>query len=290
MEVVDATRMEWQSVVHSRQGVPERKIVQQGEVLAGVGFEAALVRFKEGDDALVAPRHRHDFEQIRMSFGGHQDYGQGQILHDGWVGYFPAGAPYGPERLEGGSILLIQWSPTWVHRDVHDAAVIELQQHGEFHDGIYTYFDENGKKHNKDGMIAVWEHVYQRRSEIPKPRYPDPIFMNPEAFDWVAASGALSVKVLGRFTERDVVIAKVRWDEHGFCPLSGDRTQCVFVLSGSVLVDGQSYGRDTTIWSYFNDSERVEATEGTEVMCFAFPPTVLSTDLFESFDFESIGV
>jgi hypothetical protein len=289
MKVVDTTAMEWLPVAHSRQGAPERKVIWEGEVLPGVGIEAALVRFPEGDGALVAPRHRHDFEQIRMSFGGRQDFGQKQVLREGWVSYFPAGAPYGPERLEGGSILLIQWSNAFMTRAAHDAAIPELKKLGEFKDGIYTYIDQDGKRHNKDGMTAIWEHVFQRESKIPKPRYPQPILMNPDAFEWIKASDVYSVKLLGRFTERDVVIAKLRWDKDGPIEVPADRTYYIYVLGGELRTDAGTYGAHTTVQSGFDEADSVYAAAGTEAMCFAFPPTVLESDVFTARSMASAG-
>ena len=289
MKIVDTNLMDWLPVAHSREGAPERKIIWEGEVLPGAGIEAALVRFPEGDGALVAPRHRHDFEQIRMSFGGRQDFGRKQILREGWVSYFPAGAPYGPERLEGGSILLIQWSDSFMTRTQHDAAIAEMKKYGEFNNGIFSYVDADGKRHNKDGMTAIWEHVFQRESKIPTPRYPEPILMDPDAFEWIKGDETHSIKVLGRFTERDVVIAKLRWDVDGAIELPVDRTYYLYVLAGEVRTNDASYGAHTTVLSAFDEADAVHAAKGTEVMCFAFPPAVQNSDVFGSRLLTSIG-
>jgi hypothetical protein len=37
----------------------------------------------------TAPRHHHDFEQLRISMTGVQDFGQGQVAEEGWIGFPP---------------------------------------------------------------------------------------------------------------------------------------------------------------------------------------------------------
>jgi hypothetical protein len=174
--------------------------------------------------------------------------------------------------MESGHLLQVQWSDFWVTREQNDRAVEELRALGEFKNGIYTYVDEAGKRHNKDGLNAVWEHVYKRPSEFPIPRYPSPILMNPEGFAWLKQSKVISAKVLGRFTERDLILSKVRWDSDGVYEMSDDRTYCVFVIQGLVDVDSQSYGPETAVWSDYGEHGKLDGSAGTEAFVFAFPP------------------
>src|ERR1700739_406924 len=43
------------------------------------------------------PRHRHSFEQIRLSLAGSMNLGEQGFLHEGEIGYFPEGLHYGPQ-------------------------------------------------------------------------------------------------------------------------------------------------------------------------------------------------
>jgi hypothetical protein len=272
MEVYDTEKMSWARVVaNARVGEVRRKAIREGEVLPGVGYASDCYHYVGGDTVFTAPRHRHDFEQIRISMRGEQDFGLGQITEEGWIAYFPAGAYYGPERIDGASIFQVQWSDYWVSRADHDRAFTELQRTGEFRDGKYHWVDQAGKAQTQDALNAIWEYVFDRKSEIPEPRYPQPILMNPDAFGWVKGPGAVSEAVLGRFTERDLTIRKIRWDTAGGYELPADRTYCLFTVRGNIDVDGVTCGQHTVLWSDLGEASTVEGHGGSEALCIAFP-------------------
>jgi hypothetical protein len=272
MEVIPTEELEWKTVVaNARVGEVENKYIREGEILPGVGYAADCYHYVGGEHVFTAPRHHHDFEQIRISMTGVQDFGQGQVTEEGWIAYFPAGAYYGPERIDGASIFQIQWSDFWVSRAAHSLAFAELSQQGEFSDGKYYWTDENGVARTKDGLNAIWEHVFQRESSFPVPRYPQPVLMNPDAFHYIRGEGGISTKVLGRFTERDIVITKLRWDELAPYSMPAGRTYCMFTTSGRVDVGGQEYGRHTVVFSDYDDTIEVVGKPGTEALCIGFP-------------------
>jgi hypothetical protein len=273
MQVMSTSTVDWLPVEHNvRGGRVDFKLVREAELLPGVNSSTMLIKYHEAEDVFTAPRHHHDFEQIRVALSGRQDYGSGDIAEAGWVAYFPAGAFYGPEVIRGASILLVQWSDFWVTREQNNRAIEELRKLGEFKGGVYTYVDSDGKPKKKDGLNAVWEHVYKRPSSFPTPKYPSPILMNPDAFEWVKRDDVLSEKMLGRFTERDLILSKIRWDVDGRYELPADRTYCVFTLSGSVRVNGVNYGPETAVWSDFGEKGSLEGEAGTEAFSLAFPP------------------
>ncbi|MER5628011.1 hypothetical protein ABT061_44035 [Streptosporangium sp. NPDC002544] len=274
MEIIPTDEMDWKTVVaNARVGDVQNKYVREGEVLPGVGYAADCYNYVGGENVFTAPRHRHDFEQIRISMTGVQDFGRGQVTEEGWIAYFPAGAYYGPERIDGASIFQIQWSDAWVSRAAHDKAYAELKEKGVFSDGKYVYTDENGESQTKDALNAIWEHVYRRpaASAIPAPRYPDPILMNPDAFEYVSDGDGLSTKALGRFTERDLTITKIRWDAAVDFEMPADRTYCLFTNDGEIAVGDGRFGRHTVVWSDLGETVRVTGDPGTEALCIAFP-------------------
>jgi hypothetical protein len=277
MQVYDTEKMPWVRVVaNARVGEVQCKAIREGEVLPGVGYASDCYHYVGGETVFTAPRHRHDFEQIRISMHGEQDFGLGQITEEGWIAYFPAGAYYGPERIDGASIFQVQWSDFWVSRAEHDRAFAELQQTGEFRDGKYHWVDQTGQPQTQDALNAIWEHVFDRKSEFPEPRYPQPILMNPEAFGWVKGPGVVSEAVLGRFTERDLTIRKVRWDSRGNYELPAERTYCLFTVRGDIDIDGATHGQHTVLWSDLGETSTVEGHEGTEALCIAFPTAELA--------------
>jgi hypothetical protein len=272
MQVIPTEEIQWKTVVaNARVGDVQNKYVREGELLPGVGYASDCYNYVGGENVFTAPRHHHDFEQIRISMTGEQDFGLGQITEEGWIAYFPAGAYYGPERIDGASIFQIQWSDTWVSRADNERAYAELSETGEFAGGKYTWTDAEGIVQTKDALNAIWEHVWKREASFPIPRYPQPILMNPEGFEYIKHDTGISTKVLGRFTERDLVIEKVRWDERTSYPMPADRTYCMFTNVGDIDVAGQRCGRHTVVWSDFGETVEVIGEPGAEALCIGFP-------------------
>jgi hypothetical protein len=280
MKVIPTEQIEWQTVVaNARAGHVQRKYVREGEILPGVGFASDCYNYVGGDSVFTAPRHHHDFEQIRISMTGVQDFGLGQITEEGWIAYFPAGAYYGPERIDGASIFQIQWSDFWVTRESHDRAFTALQQSGRFSEGKYIWLDSQGVEHTQDALNAIWENVFKREASFPRPRYPQPILMDPDAFEYKKLHNQISAKVLGRFTERDLMISKIRWDDCAGYEMPADRTYCMFTNVGDTEVGGRTYGRHTVVWSDLGETVEVIGEPGTEALCIAFPPAQFAPDL-----------
>jgi redox-sensitive bicupin YhaK (pirin superfamily) len=125
--------------------------------------------------------------------------------------------------------------------------------------------------HEVDGPQAVWEWVYKRPQVIREPRYASPIMMSPDAYQWVD-EGGISSKMLGRFTEDDVNIQMVRWDDAGTVHhLGPNRTTLTFVLKGAIAVADQACAEQTAVWSDFEESHELIGEAGAEVICFGFP-------------------
>jgi hypothetical protein len=280
MKVIPTEEIPWKTVVaNARVGDVQNKYVREGEILPGVGYAADCYNYVGGENVFTAPRHHHDFEQIRISMTGEQDFGLGQITEEGWIAYFPAGAFYGPERIDGASIFQIQWSDFWVSRADHDRAYAELSKTGAFDSGKYTSVDSDGKSRTKDALNAIWEHVFKRQSSFPVPRYPQPILMNPDAFEYVDNSDGLATQVLGRFTERDLTIIKICWNDRAKYVMPDARTYCMFTNTGTIEVEGQQYGRHTVVWSDYGEEVMVFGEPGAEALCIAFPPIEFAPDL-----------
>ncbi len=122
---------------------------------------------------------------------------------------FPEGVAYGPQSSEGRSVTAVlqfggasgngYLSP----REVA-AGTEELKKFGTFEGGIFRRNDDGEGRRNTDAYQAIWEHVHGRRMDYPKPRYRDPIMVDPQNYDWlpVADMPSVSEKPLGAFTER----------------------------------------------------------------------------------------
>ncbi len=185
MFVLDTAAMPWDPVkANTRTGKISRKFIREGELAPGVGYTSDLVKYHDGHGVFTAPRHRHNFDQIRLTLSGETDYGYEQIAGAGDATFFPAGAYYGPERFEAAEILVLQWSPDWVTRERSDAAYAELAKTGQFKEGFYVSVGNDGQEVRKDGTNAVWEAVNGKPLVIPSPKYQQPILMRPEGFEW----------------------------------------------------------------------------------------------------------
>jgi hypothetical protein len=271
MEITDTAAMEWERLrVSSRNMRTSRKLLREGEALPGMGLYALLVKLHGGAEKFTAPRHRHNFAQIRVGLRGHMDFGPGLDCDPGEVGFFPGGAYYGPEEIDGAEYLLLQWGRDWVTRSQDKQAIAELGESGRFEHGMY-YYVEDGVEKQIDGKTAVWEHVYGRPEIIREPRYRSPIMMTPGNFDWIKGAGT-SHKTLGRFTEDDVTVGLVRWDGVGSKHrVDADRTSLVFVRSGTLTVEDRRCGPETVIWSEFGETHDLAGDVGTEILIIGFP-------------------
>jgi hypothetical protein len=273
MHVIYTAKIPWTLVSKSdRPGRVHRKLVHEGSVSPGVGYTADLVRYEGGHGTFSAPRHKHNFDQIRYVVSGSPDFGHYQVASQGQSAFFPAGAAYGPETIEEAEILLIQWGEHWMTRAQHDETYASMQQVGEFKDGYYVTVDAAGNEQRADSRNAIWETFNGRKLVYPTPRYPQPVIMEPKGFEWRQVSPGVSGKVMGRFTEDDVYIGDYRWDKAGgVLTLGAERTQLLWVADGQLTVKGVSYDRSTVIFSEFQQTTELTGTAGARAVVFGLP-------------------
>jgi hypothetical protein len=272
MFVLDTAAMPWDPVkANTRTGKISRKFIREGELAPGVGYTSDLVKYHGGHGVFTAPRHRHNFDQIRLTLSGETDYGYEQIAGPGDATFFPAGAYYGPERFEAAEIFLLQWSPDWVTREQSDAAYVELAKTGEFKDGLYVSIGDDGQEVRKDGTNAVWEAVNGKPLVIPSPKYQQPILMRPEGFDWKRTSDGVGVRDLGHFTDADLNIVTYRWSDAATLQLSEERTYILWIDSGAVSLDGRRLGENTILFSDFGETHDLHGVQAGEATCIGLP-------------------
>lgn len=176
------------------------------------------LQWVEVDDAFATPRHRHNFEQVRILLEGEFGFGPGQVQVAGTVGYFCEGTPYTQDAKGRSVTLLLQvGGPTgqgFMSRRQLKAGIAELSRRGTFRDGVFTWTDDTGRKHNQDSFEAVWEHAHGRRVRYPKPQFDGPVLMHPDRFEWHELPGAPGVRVrrMARFHGHGLEIAQLRLD------------------------------------------------------------------------------
>jgi hypothetical protein len=147
-----------------------------------------------------------------------------------------------------------------------------MLQAGEFKDGYYVTVDAAGNEQRADARNAVWETFNARKLVYPTPRYPQPVIMEPEGFEWRPVSPGVCGKVMGRFTEDDVYIGNYRWDKaDGVLTLGPERTQLLWVADGQLTANGASYDRSTVIFSEFEETTELTGTAGAQAVVFGLP-------------------
>ena len=247
MRVAEASSVESGVVGSMRTGVLEQKFLLTGR--DGDPNNYLLNVGRTGTGGWSTPRHRHNFDQIRYVIKGNYPYAKGKSMPEGSVAYFPEGVPYGPQdRPEGLEMMVCQFGGAsgcgYLSVAQREAANEALKQKGEFNNGVFTYFDEQGQRHNKDGFEACYEEATGSRLVYPKPRYDDVILMHPDNHAWVPeATQGVSTKWLGSFTERKTRIGFIRI-EAGATFSAGEQPsiELLFLSKGLVSLNGREYG------------------------------------------------
>jgi hypothetical protein len=199
-----------------REGDIEFKRLMQGTPGGVQNFEFLIA--KTGG-RFFGPRHRHNFEQIRLGLSGTLGKGKADTIAPGQIGYYPENCYYQIDSSDS-EIVLIQFAgPSgwgYLSYDQLYAGSAELAKLGTFKDGVFYRSPGTnlapGQKKNQDGYEAIWEHVYGRPIEYPKPRYEAPVLMNPDNYPWVPEAGGIARRHIASFSERRIEIAQVKLD------------------------------------------------------------------------------
>ncbi len=194
------------------------------------------------DGEHFSPRHRHNFDQIRIGLSGVSHYGK-HVLRERMIGYFPEGTFYGPHTLHELPSRLATLQLDGPSRAGYlpyrfiEAATHEMKALGEFRKGVY--YPTDGKA--MEAFQAAWERASGRAAEFPKPRFDEPILMHLDAFPWEPSNDGIALKDVGAFGAGAPSIAMTRLDRgavHQFA--ATDRTVIHFLLDGEATTDGRS--------------------------------------------------
>ena len=231
---------------------------------------------------LDIPRHRHNFDQIRMCLeGDRQNYGRDKWINPGELVYFPEGTPYGPEQSSSQRLsITLQFGGAsgqgYIGSQRTAAAIEEMKAFGTFEKGIFIRNGElaPGQRRNQDSYEAIWEHINRRKLTYPKPRYEEPINIKPANFDWVSdiAQQGLAKKLLAVFSERGATISMLKLEagvSGGIDPRSC--TQIGFVVRGEGDANGQPLRKYTALSLQPQEACKVTATDAVEMLVVGLP-------------------
>lgn len=278
MRVVQLSQAEPYAAGNLRVGEYDEKILATGEEGSPDNFRLSYATAVEDS---WTPRHRHNFEQFRFALTGEFRYGKNNVIPPGWVAYFPESVPYGPQwRSKGAVTLYFQFGPAsgagYMSLRQRRQGYKDLVRSGSFENGAYTYFDENGRKHNRDAFEAVWEQAMGRKLTYAKPRYTDVILMDPGAFHWVEdpASPGVAYKWLGSFTERGTKVGFARLRAGATLRIDpAHAAHIVFLVSGTLSAGGSSQPPHTAFnLAAGSEPATLKAEEDSELYCITLPP------------------
>lgn len=250
MRISEAASAEGGRVGSMRTGTLDQKFLLQADdnspndYLLNIGLT--------GSGGWGTPRHRHNFDQIRYVLKGKYPASPHKVMGEGSVAYFPESVHYGPQdRPEGLEMMVLQFGGAsgsgFLSTPRREAANEALKAKGTFKDGVFTWIDAQGQKHNADGSAACFEEATGKKLAFAPPRYDDVVMMDPESYAWVdTGTPGVATKLLGIFTERNIRISFLRIAA-GATFDTGSRTQIevLFMSRGDVVIDGKTY-RDKT--------------------------------------------
>jgi quercetin dioxygenase-like cupin family protein len=259
-----------------------------GEPQSPDNFMLVLGR-QDGDFHM--PRHRHNFDQIRLPLKGDMNIGDGLKLKEGQVGYFPEGLPYGPqddplgktppgERLQ----LVLQFGGAsgigFMSMEQRLRARDELARTGEFVGPNYRHPD--GKL--EWGLNVIWQHVFGERLKYPMPRYPKVVIADPQRFNWIPGAAGVARKFLGSFTEREASVEMVRVKPGALWQSTHDVLRLVFVLSGEGSLNAQRLDAYDTIQVEAGELLELRAGSELELFVMGLPPVTVPGDSEAQFE------
>jgi hypothetical protein len=273
MQIVHADQVEWKRGLQHRGGTFHYRHLLNGTPGSPGNFQFNVGQL-EGD--FSSPRHRHNFDQFRFQIEGTMNFDRNGKMGAGTFGYFPEGAPYGPQSSEGrSSTAVLQFGSAsgsgYLSREEVYAGTEELKKFGTFEGGIFRRNDDVEGRRQTDGYQAIWEHAHGERMEYPRPRYRDPIMVDPANYEWLPVAGMPGVthKPLGTFTERQCGAELIRLKRGASYP-AGARSVCL-VLSGAGIVGTQPYRQLTAVHVDENEHADMVARDNTEFVLLVLP-------------------
>jgi hypothetical protein len=241
MNIVQGDEVEWKRGLKHRGGTFHYRHLLEGKAGERGSFHLGIGQ-QDGD--FVSPRHRHNFDQFRFQLEGTSNFDRNGKMEAGTLGFFPEGAAYGPQSSEGRSVTaVLQFGGAsgngYLSPQEVAAGTEELKKFGTFEAGVFRRNDDSEGRRSSDAYQAIWEYVHGRRMDYPKPRYRDPIMLDPQNYAWRPLSGmsGVSEKPLGTFTERQCGAALLKL-ARGAIYRAGERS-VYLVLSGTgIAYDG----------------------------------------------------
>jgi hypothetical protein len=242
----------------------------QGEENTPNNFHLTLVYAND----YVAPRHRHNFDQVRIVLDGTFGFDREMTQEAGMLGYFTEGTYYTQKSVGQSTTLLLQSggaSGTGYMSDTQlRTAVEKLKSKGEFNNGIFTWNDSNGKKHNQDGYEAAWELVRNKKITYPKPLFEQPILWRSDRFDWEPTKQrGVEIRRFAEFTNKQLCLAQISINAGSRCSISAkERETLLYCIDGEAKIGSESLGSISSVHLLRGEDIEIHALEKTQFYVF----------------------
>lgn len=281
MNIAHSETTPWGPVRSLRGGKLTFKELLEGQDGSPTNFSLVIA---DTDISFKSPRHRHNFDQIRITLEGSTNYGPRHNIEVGDITYFPEGVHYGPQDQElcGKSSLamVIQFGGAsgngYMSQQQARAAQAALEAFGRFEGGVYKRErGEEGGRVNQDAYEAIWEHTNGRKLEYPKPRTTEPVHFRAANFPWQPVEGEAGAytRELGSFSERGIRIFCIRIESGASYALPAlPQEQILFFNQGAGnFSNGEHWARHDAAQLQKNEPLTLRATEATEAMVLVLP-------------------
>jgi gentisate 1,2-dioxygenase len=282
MDIVHASDVPTRQVSGHRDGDIKFQRMLQGDPAGLDNFELSLVHNR---GRYYTPRHRHNFEQIRMVVSGEFSFATRKTMKTGQVGFFPEGTYYGPQNVTDCTMLTLQCGgPSlqgFLSYDQLHAGHLEMKKLGRFEGGVF--YRGKGSNHpkgkkNQDGYEAIWEHVRGRSLAYPKARYTEPVIMTPAAIDWQDTSTrGVQRKLLGIF-DRGVRCEMLKLEAGAATMIDAPRAvQLLFVNAGEGRSEDKTYRLHSAIRVAIGERATLRAEKPTELLIMGMAEIVAAS-------------
>jgi hypothetical protein len=275
MRIANTKGQRWKPYTSNVRGGLDVKRLLDGTPGAPENYLLNVVR---SNGSYVSPRHRHNFDQVRLVLDGTVCVSPGRDMTAGQVGYFPEGTYYGPQDDQGRTwtIMIVQFGGAsgegFMSPEQALAAKTALNEEGEMTGGIFRRRTGAGKR-NQDAYEATWEKCTGRRLVYPAPRFDAPVIVEPPGHDWVpAGQQGVARRGFGVFTERETRLESIRLDAGTSWTAPAKRAvQLFFVLKGEGACNGQPYWRHGAVEARSGERANFAAKTATELLLLVMP-------------------
>ncbi|KPF78087.1 hypothetical protein IP88_04850 [alpha proteobacterium AAP81b] len=273
MKIVHEASVPWGgSLPHRGSGVLFKDLLVGDD-----GPENYLLALVKIDDSYQTPRHRHNFDQVRVMLEGGFGFGD-QVQDEGSIGYFGEGTAYEQKSIGPNVHLLLQCAnasrAAYFGRDTLRRGNQELQRVGRFENGVFSHRDADGRLHNKDGFEAVWEHLAGEPVRYQPPRYERPVIFYPDRFAAVPVRGAPGVtqRHFGSFSERCLALAEIGVVAGATAQLgTADQRSLYYALAGTAEIAGTAVVAGAALGLAAGETASAAATDDLRLLEFRLP-------------------